>query len=887
MKRLLLILLLILPAECWASDLSDAATALTPGSWVKLTVNSQPSDIATLNMSDGLLPYSMKMQWDSMHHLGYYYGGAHLNFSTYTVCDVGHMDYDPFLCAEAEHRLLKYDEAANTWVYLQDAITMQYSDGIASGHSDQAATIDPATGDVYHYAWPSRALSRFNYSTQTWEALASSSTIGWVFNIDSIAWFPEAHGLVLYSAEFGEAAYYDKNTDTWAAISGVSSLADAVGIPVALYNPVQHNMLIGGGESYKADSRKFWILSYSSGTFSLSPQHITASIDNLGGHQGGLNNSYVTFDADSQGGHIMVDPVTGHYIVLLSSGDGTTELTYDVNIPNPDNASLDTWSLLAGSNPWPSTFKLLGNSGGAGYIGSTDVPEYGISIVLIEMTNGDVETWLYKYSGVSFADKCALSGVLICHTFDDDSELRYFWGSSDNGDSQRFWLHICDDALGGTYTNYPYDFTSSTYANVQSVLGPSGTCNYPRIDTSVKFDGTGSLKFPVPNHSSQADGGEFTEPFKKYMDGTFGYIGPDAGMDTTNDAHHEGDDFYLQVVMRHDSTFLTKIHQMAFQSTTFTTTGAGATTVSVNTSDCMSGSPLYPYAIHDTYPLYWPNYPTLTPTSSDVNTVGRTIRFVWGMNFDTTQNFTISSLVADGPTMDTHCSMVLSASPTPSGQGGITPGGGLLPLEGWGLISSDNPTNGPKSVGVFGDSSSQTHQNPAAQILLDFNQLGLMGAYFYKQDFSIGTLSGQNERAGCDDVYPQIYEKGLSDMTEPPCIRIHADTWQEYTVHIKLIASGPHNIYESWVDGVLTTSLTDYNVRFQESMDSGTSNGMGAFNLSPYNTAKDPNQSHGDTAVWVDNLIVSTQPIPMTFAGDSPSPPAPSGGNSSRLRLRR
>src|SRR5207249_11586983 len=45
-------------------------------------------------------------------------------------------------------------------------------------------------------------------------------------------------------------------------------------------------------------------------------------------------------------------------------------------------------------------------------------------------------------------------------------------------------------------------------------------------------------------------------------------------------------------------------------------------------------------------------------------------------------------------------------------------------------------------------------------------------------------------------------------------------------------------------------------------------NGWGQFNLSPYMTFKDPNQDHPEGDIWFDDLIISTQPIPM-LSGDS------------------
>lgn len=885
MKIILAILMLLIAIPVWAqSALETQATAMAPGTWHKMTgVTGPPSDMTTLGSSDGILPFSSKMVWDSTHHIGLYYAGAHVYPDLHPECDSGYPEYDPAACGEVAYRLVKYDEATNTWAYTKDLIRDKYSNLHLTGHGDGNNAMDPATGDFYRRGNAQHYFGVFDYTNQTWTQLAAPTTLSGGFadsGIDSIAWFPEASGIVMPVGYQGFTLFWDKASNTW---SNLGSTPAGGELNVSIYNPIQHNMLIGGGHTSYGDCTKFYILSYSSSTFHISTAH---TIPAISGHtiEG---TRQICFDSDGQSGMLLsIDPVTGHYIGLASNGAGTEYWTYDINIPDPDTPASDSWTLLTGDAAWPDKLYVNGNSTAAGYVDVTPIPEYGVIMYFAETVNDGhpVETWLYKNTGI-FENKCAQTGVIACKDFNSSSDLRYHWGTIDNGDGEEAWMHLCDDALTG-HTNYSYDFVNTTpFANALAAIGPDSTCSYPTIDTSIKHSGAGSIKFPVPNHSTQAAGGAFSEPLDRHMDGTFGYIGPNAGGGTTNGAHYISDEVWVQFYYRVDSTMLsTRFNILAFEGQAFSTSGAGATTITIDHDTCFTddGGMNYPYAIHDTYQRTWPNFPSLTPVYDDVNTVGRTIRFLWGVNFITNQNFTIESLTADGPTMTTHCSAVLDSSPTPSGAGGISPGGGHNPLPGDGFISGTSQAEGQKGVALFGDTSVLTHQSPTSQIFNHHHQLGIPLSYFYNQAGSISAYSSQNALTGCDPIYPEIFENAALLLTEPPCIQFHPDEWQEHTIHIKLITPGPHNIYESWIDGVKVQDRSDYDVDFQEN---GASNGFGAYFIEPYHTSKDPNQSHADTAVWYDDFIISKNAISMRN-GTAPTPPTPPD-DTSHFKVRR
>ncbi|PYS31238.1 MAG: hypothetical protein DMG11_02020 [Acidobacteria bacterium] len=114
----------------------------------------------------------------------------------------------------------------------------------------------------------------------------------------------------------------------------------------------------------------------------------------------------------------------------------------------------------------------------------------------------------------SFTQKCAQSGVLNCFSFDSTSSLFYAWPTGTQ----------CDAVFAGQ-TNYGFGLDRSGPGNTVAVI-QNGQCVYPQIDTTNTHSGAGSLKFTIPSNSSANSSGYFAEPFKRYADGTFPYIGP-------------------------------------------------------------------------------------------------------------------------------------------------------------------------------------------------------------------------------------------------------------------------------------------------------------------------------------------------------------------------
>src|SRR5262249_849881 len=123
--------------------------------------------------------------------------------------------------------------------------------------------------------------------------------------------------------------------------------------------------------------------------------------------------------------------------------------------------------------------------------------------------------------------------------------------------------------------------------------------------------------------------------------------------------------------------------------------------------------------------------------------------------------------------------------------------------------------------------------------------------------------------------YPQVYtNKGVGwsgyQLTKP----FVANQWQEITQRVELINDSAHSDhFTMWMDGTQVIDGTFSGAN--NVLDWGSDHGLGQIYLLTYNTNKDPNQQHPLGQVWYDDLIISTQPIPMTSGGTTSPPPPP------------
>lgn len=133
---------------------------------------------------------------------------------------------------------------------------------------------------------------------------------------------------------------------------------------------------------------------------------------------------------------------------------------------------------------------------------------------------------------------------------------------------------------------------------------------------------------------------------------------------------------------------------------------------------------------------------------------------------------------------------------------------------------------------------------------------------------------GIQEAIGCSYNF-----NGQNTYPEPPCKRYKANQWMEFTVRVEVrgTPNAPQSRVQMWVDGQLAIDNSQAKINW----GSSDGNGLGQFQLTPYHTRKYSGQAHPVGYTWMDDLIISTQPIPMSNGstpggGDTTPPAAPS-----------
>jgi hypothetical protein len=350
MKRFLtasLAALCLVPAVAAASELSDTAAAMAPGSWAALE-NMQgwnqggilsPTELGC-GTGDYITQFAEKAAWDPVHQRLLFVGQAHGN------CYGG--------------RFVIYDEASNGWSegpwmpgVCQSGTATEPCFSHAYGHN----TADPATGIFYFRQ--AYTLEFFRYQGNAWSSIPapkmqSSQCCG------SLEFFPDFGKLVFIDSDWGVHAY-DSGQNQWVQLANTSAEDAEPGLPnvpmplsnFAQYNPVKQVLLFGGGSKlYTLDAQ---------GNFATK----SAPPIDLGVTQAVLS----------------VDPVTGAYIVL----SGTTMYQYDVGA--------DSWMTL--STPIPSPLDAL--TGVQDGLIQTPIPALGvIAYVKYDFTSSAV--MLYKHA---------------------------------------------------------------------------------------------------------------------------------------------------------------------------------------------------------------------------------------------------------------------------------------------------------------------------------------------------------------------------------------------------------------------------------------------------------------------------------------------------------
>ena len=104
----------------------------------------------------------------------------------------------------------------------------------------------------------------------------------------------------------------------------------------------------------------------------------------------------------------------------------------------------------------------------------------------------------------------------------------------------------------------------------------------------------------------------------------------------------------------------------------------------------------------------------------------------------------------------------------------------------------------------------------------------------------------------------------------PTCLHFSIDQWMEFTVRVEILGTpnAPASRVQLWLNGQIAV---DYK-KAQINWGSSDGDGIGQFMLTPYHTNKDVTHVHNTAYTWYDDVIIATQPIPMSN-GALPPPP--------------
>lgn len=842
-------------AQPSANKLGDIVKAMTPGTW------------AQINTFDDGSGWAQSLVVDA--------GSSIFTFSTKGI-------YDPIsdrvMFAAESHggagaAWIRYSTQTNTW--LRD--TLCGSNTQAMGLCTQNVNIG-GIGHTYdgHLFDPIRRLMIVGSSptnNAAYDLTQGSNLAGW-YQWDGTAASNSCGGGGTnfsqdYFADRDEYLCFEYNTGftrlvhgagAWAAISGIGASSTVIGQGAEVRcTSVLHQCLIFGGRLPNL------LGPYVLGVYKYD---INGTITQMGNAPADFRSAAGEFSVSE------FDPISGDLIVLAGHADSTPAMW-------KYHPQTDTWTEITSTNPPANLFT---DTGYPEFTVDIPLPKYGVIMYLTAdprhpLVNG---VYVYKHANTPFETKCTATGVLTCHDFYNQSELRYAWDPSDttpNGIAINALLTGSTICLGGCTRFTPSgDFTKGTLEPniLQEVTAESMiTIDYSCLPSGF---GWGCLRLPTLSHSGQADAGKWVETLDYDANASpHLFIAP--GSAHGNELWEQWnvkvnapmvDTAFGGVALLTDSNPSTVI-------TSATTSGANATTVTDGTS---SGR-----------------------FFTDGSWSGRTLFIPGNLGVNWLQGFYTIDHVIDSN------NILLTTSPTPTGAGS----GGKLYIQGppwiqvWqGTLSATlnsttivAPAGTPFTSGmvgahlIFGFPNAGNNCDPgqytvnsitnSTHAVLDrtpassgnctngFATVGpVAGGWKINITYGdppIGNSSSSDESTinGTFDNfnYPLTYgcSGTCADFQQTTC-QLTPNVWHEITEHWVVGASGAHTALTWYMDAVQCSTTTTHTIVYG---GAGQTNGYGTNEFTQGLTNKDPNNlmTGGNGYTWIANHITSTEPIVM------------------------
>jgi hypothetical protein len=850
--------------------LGNLAASMPQGTWAELTTTDIRSTLANTSGADGMtLPYSDTATWDSVSQQLFFIGGDHAPTPCYP-------------------RFVSYSESTNAWQIRPQPAWFPCTPSSAM-HGYNHTAIDAVHRKLYHRPFNDAVVRKYDIDSQVWTALPAvpQEVIGYISVAVGLAWFPERNSLVYASIESGTngtALEYSETTGQWTKIAGNLPMGGYHNF--AKYNPVHKIVLFGGGQGdrhiYKLDTAG----------------HVTALKD--APIPVGIENSVIT-----------VDPASGKYLIFGNSNDF---YVYDV--------TSDTWVLQSGARP--PIFDSPGYIPPLHGIVVSSVSNYGVSM-FVRCHVSDCHVYLYKHyaditppllSISSPVTGTTVSGTVLISTNASDNiggaglagvqfklggnnlgtedtaaPYETVWDTTTVLNSPHTLTAVARDLAGNQTTSapvavivsnsIPFTFSLSGGGNLTLTQGQSASRNISAVALSgtvepVSFSVAGlpsqaaaslSVSSCTPDCTSTlAISTSASTPAGTY---SISVTGRAASADRTTS--------FILTVSSVNATFAEKCNQFGVLScfgfddsstlyytwptgtvcdTAFagknnysfgrTRSGAGNTAAVVQNGNCVfpqidtagphSGSGALKFSIPsqsgpDSGGFFSEpfkrnsegTFPHIAPGSP----AGNTVYFQFYQKFDS--NFA-----------STNFQCVL-------GECG-----------GWKqAIWYGNPPNGSSSssleVTMFNGWQRNVPQMYGQQGFDDYGIEDIIGCTYARATSQGGSGSGFGSRPN--------YASPLN----PACVHYEVNQWMEFTgrIEVRDESNSPASRVQLWANGQLVID----NPHARINWGGADGDGLGQFLLSPYHTNKDPNQIHDAGYTWYDDLIVSTEPIPMVNGG--------------------
>lgn len=891
MRRCLMFLITfhLLVSAGFSSVLSDAVAALQPGQWTTIQTNNINAALTGTGGASGFIfGYTETIKWDPVTRRLFYVGSDH-NSTPSTMY--------------ARH--VQYDEATNAWTVRSQQGWFAASSGAAMHGYDHLA-LDPARRFLYHRRFGSLTTYRWNIDTGAWTTMPDNTVTNYNSCCVGIDYSPELGGIVwggVESGTNGSLFLLRDSTLTWSRLGQAAAYPMGTLHNFAEYNPVHKVVLFGGGDG---NNRKMYKVN---ATGTVTPlQDAPADL--------GTQRSVVT-----------VDPVSGLYLVFVASN---TSGFYTYNV------TTDAWTWRSGT---PPIFQApVNNPAVHGLVGGP-ISTYGVN-VFVDCEHDNCVVRLYKHSAGgggpppppdTTAPTISLTAPPISATV-SGAAVTVSATASDNVGVVGVQFLLDGNALGAEDTTAPYSIawdtrgaangTHTLSARARDSAGNTATAG----NVIVAVLNVADLIPPVISGIGSSSGSTSAsiswstdEPSNTQVEyGTTSSYGSQTTLVTAMTTSHSQtvsglnpSTLYHYRVKSRDAA-----GNLAVSGDLTVTTSAASGGGTTFAQKCAQPGVLHCMSF-DSPSLLYHNWPqgtacdamytgqTWYPIGDARDGPGNTFSAAWNGQcvnpfIDTaikrsgsgSLKFTIPSSTgeqtgwfsdvfkrnADGSfayispnsplgnvaylqfyqrfdtnmvNLDFQCRDKVDGTSTGCG--------------GWKqIIVYGNPPNGASASGL------QTVMNNGWErgVPQMYGQTGT-------DDYGVQDVRGCTP-ASSRGLSPTSGYSSRVNYPEPLCVQYDADRWMEFTIRIEVL--GPSGSASSriqmWVDGQLVVDYRNAKVNW----GGGDGSGFGQYQLLPFHTNKDPLQVHPTAYTWFDDMIVSTQPIPMINGSADTVPPAPPTG---------